>query len=84
MTEPPLSKKSEVLVFALPFFQCLFDPNKGKKEESDLSVFNPLSQDETVSFCILRKPHIVFSVLGNWEPLELLTVCHLVVFQGKE
>ena len=65
MTETPLSKKSEVLVFALSFFQCLFDPNKGKKEESDLTVFNPLSQDETVSFCILRKPNIVFSVLGN-------------------
>ncbi|XP_015777527.1 PREDICTED: TBC1 domain family member 5-like [Acropora digitifera] len=27
--------------------KCLFDPNKGKKEESDLTVFNPLSQDET-------------------------------------
>lgn len=31
------------------FFQCLFDPNKGKSEERDLAVFNPLSQDETVS-----------------------------------
>lgn len=31
------------------FFQCLFDPNKGKSEELDLAVFNPLSQEETVS-----------------------------------
>lgn len=27
----------------------MFDPNKGKSEELDLAVFNPLSQEETVS-----------------------------------
>ncbi|XP_078375705.1 TBC1 domain family member 5-like isoform X2 [Oculina patagonica] len=27
--------------------KCLFDPNKGKKEDLDLAVFNPLSQEET-------------------------------------
>ena len=31
------------------FFQCLFDPNKGKSEDLDLAVFNPLSQEEDVS-----------------------------------
>ena len=29
--------------------QCLFDPNKEKNEDLDLSVFNPLSQEEAVS-----------------------------------
>lgn len=27
--------------------KCLFDPNKGKNDQADLAVFNPLSQDET-------------------------------------
>lgn len=36
-------------LFCFASCQCLFDPNKGKNEELDLVVFNPLSQDETVS-----------------------------------
>ena len=31
------------------WLQCLFDPNKEKNEDLDLSVFNPLSQEEAVS-----------------------------------
>ena len=36
-------------ILCVLWLQCLFDPNKEKNEDLDLSVFNPLSQEEAVS-----------------------------------
>ncbi|KAK2570132.1 TBC1 domain family member 5 [Acropora cervicornis] len=61
--------------------KCLFDPNKGKKEESDLTVFNPLSQDETPFypniFSVHRFPEIEFFQQSKVKEMMLnILFCH--------
>ena len=58
------------------WLQCLFDPNKEKNEDLDLSVFNPLSQEEAVSKIVwgTEKKHDI-----KWIRFCGKSACNLVL-----